>query len=464
MQAISAPKWLDSLSVKLLAITIGVILLVELIIFVPSAINFRNNWLDERVQAARLAVLSLEAAPSRSVSEELSRELLENAEIVSVVKIGNDRRELVLAPKEAVTGDMIEINRSDPNWYARMRMATGHTLSQFFRSDHRIMLVSSNTDMGQALLEVQLQEAPLRADLRQFSSNIFWLSLLISIIAGGLVYLVLDFLDVRPMRGVTESLIKFRNDPGATKVEHTTSTRKDEIGRAQNALSDMEKVVSDSFRQRERLAQLGEAVAKINHDLRNSLAAAQLVSDGLSHSEDPRVQRAAPRLERALERAIKLAQDTLQYGKSEPPAPNLQTVKICEIAEEALIEGLSGFPNITWHNHITEGTMHKLDPDHLHRILSNLIRNAGSATAQARGDEAVISVALDNGTIIVSDNGPGLPKKTLDNLFVPFASSATTGGTGLGLVIARDLSKAMGGDLKLGSTGDTGTEFHIKLP
>jgi len=459
-QAISPPRWRDSLSVRLLGITIGIILLVELIIFIPSAINFRDNWLDERLQASRIAVLSLEAAPSQSVSEELSLELLENAEVLSVIKLGNDRRELVLAPLAPIEGDMRTFHRSEENWFERL----GHTLSLFFGTHDVIMKVDSDVDMGEASLEVLVPEAPLSKELLDFSRRILGLSLLISIVAGGLVYLVLDVFVVRPMRTVTESIVQFRNDPGATKADHVPSSRKDEIGRAQNALADMEAVVSDSFRQRERLAQLGEAVAKINHDLRNSLAAAQLVSDGLANSKDPRVQRAAPRLERALERAINLAQDTLQYGKAEPAKPNLQSADICEIIEEATQEALSGFPELKMNKLVSAKTMHTVDPDHLHRIISNLVRNAAVATAKARPEDGEITISLEEGTLIIADNGPGLPQKTLDNMFVPFAGSTTKGGSGLGLVIARELSQAMGGDLKLGATGKDGTQFHVKLP
>jgi signal transduction histidine kinase len=309
-----------------------------------------------------------------------------------------------------------------------------------------------------------MQEAPLREALWQFTRNIFWLSLLLSVVAGVLVYLMLDFTVVRPMRMVTASIIKFRNDPGALLVDNTPSTRKDEVGIAQNALRDMEAVVSDAFRQRERLAQLGEAVAKINHDLRNSLAAAQLVSDSLAQSQDPRVMRAAPRLERALERAINLAQDTLDYGKSEPSKPKFQTLRICETILEATAEALIKYPDIKLEKSIGKDTVRTVDPDNLYRIVSNLVRNAAAATSKKMKDQGVISISLEGNTVIIADNGPGLPKKTIDNLFVPFAGSATKGGTGLGLAIARDLSRAMGGDLTLGSTGADGTTFHVTLP
>jgi signal transduction histidine kinase len=459
-EASSSPGWRDSLSVRLLAITIGVILFVELLIFIPSAINFRDNWLDERLQAARIAVLSLEAAPSRQVSDELSVELLKNAEVLSVMKIGQDRRELVLAPLEPIAGETVIIHRSTENWFQRFR----HTLHLLWPGKTFLMRVDSAADAEEATLEVFIPELPLIADIRSFSGRILILSLIISIVAGGLVFLVLDYLVVRPMRNVTASIIKFRDNPGVSIQKPPPSNRKDEVGRAQQALADMETVVSDAFRQRERLAQLGEAVAKINHDLRNSLSAAQLVSDGLARSEDPRVQRAAPRLERALERAINLAQETLQYGKTEPSKAKLQPTQIKEAVTEAVAEALARFPEIKFSEQIDEGVTHDVDPDHLHRIVSNLVRNAATATSTVRPNDGLITVSLSGKTLIIEDNGPGLPKKTRDNLFVPFANSTSKGGTGLGLVIARELSQAMGGDLKLGATGEAGTAFHVILP
>lgn len=479
-----SPRWHDRLSVQLLGFVIGIILLVELIIFVPSAVTFRDNWIDDRVQAATIAALALEAAPSQRVSDELSEDLLENAEVLTVAIIGEDRRQLVLAPREPVGGPMRDIKRTDEPYTRRL----GHTLGMFFSGGTDILQVTSTqgmegmedpapaTDPAEAgsdmpvdsmrdmMIEVLMLQAPLRAELIDFSQRILGLSLLISIVAGGLVYLVLDFLVVRPMGRVTASIMRFRNDPGTSPSQHEISQRKNEIGRAQNALVDMETVVSDAFRQRERLAQLGQAVAKINHDLRNSLAAAQLVSDGLARSEDPRVQRAAPRLERALERAINLAQNTLEYGKEEPIKPNLHVARICEITQEAAEEALASFPQIKWDNQITPGTEHLIDPDHLHRIIANLVRNAAQATLKTRPNDGLITLRLEEATLLLSDNGPGLPAKAKDNLFVPFASSATKGGTGLGLAIARELSQAMGGDLTLEQTGPDGTTFKITLP
>ena len=122
----------------------------------------------------------------------------------------------------------------------------------------------------------------------------------------------------------------------------------DEMQRANSALQAMQKTVSAAFRQRKRLAELGEAVAKINHDLRNSLAAAQIVSEGLAQSEDPRVKRAAPRLERAIQRAVNLAEATLRYGRAEPPRRTWRAMNLVAAVDEAAAEGLAGCSDIEW--------------------------------------------------------------------------------------------------------------------
>ncbi len=256
------------------------------------------------------------------------------------------------------------------------------------------------------------------------------------------------------------SVEQFRDDPGSWSRRLEPTARRDEIGRAQNALADMERAVSESFRQRERLAELGEAVARINHDLRGSLAAAQLVSEGLARSQDKRVQRAAPRLERALQRAINLATQTLQYGKASAPAPDLQNVALAAIVTEAAEEALSQQPGTQLHNNLPAAVQVPADPEHLHRIVSNLVRNA----AEAMGGDGCVRLDYDKGLLIVADNGPGLPDALRDTLFRPFSASQKRGGTGLGLAIARDLARAMGGDLELVASGPEGTSFAVHFP
>ncbi|MEM7005430.1 MAG: HAMP domain-containing sensor histidine kinase [Pseudomonadota bacterium] len=454
--------WRDSLSVKLLALTIGAILLIELVIFIPSAVSRRDAWLNERTQAARIAALALEAAPSQRVSEELAQQLLDNAEVVTVAELGGGIRQLLLAPDRPISTPMrtVDLTENGDGYVTRL----GHTIGTTFSAENLTLRIVDESNEEGFLIEVLVPEAPLRQDLSGFSHRIVGLSLLIAIFAGTLVYLVLLRLVVDPMRSVTEAILRFSKDPSKITPPKDRSNRRDEIGLAQNALSDMEQVVSDAFRERQRLARLGQAVAKINHDLRNSLAAAQLVSDGLSMSDDPRVKKAAPRLERALERAINLTQNTLQYGKAETPKPVFQTVNLHDAVEEAAAEALAGSQGLTWENKVPENDTAEADPDHIHRIVSNLLRNAGQATLEAKPDDGCVSVERCEQGLRLIDNGPGLPTKARDNLFRAFSGSVAEGGTGLGLTIARDLARVMGGDITLENTGPDGTTFLVTLP
>lgn len=336
-------------------------------------------------------------------------------------------------------------------------------LSEYFAPGGEMLVIFAEGSAEGRVIEIVVPQAPLKASLVAFAWRIAGISLIIALVAAVLIYAVLDMLVVRPMKRVTVSVEQFSRDPGSWTRRLSPTNRRDEIGRAQNALSGMEEAVADAFRQRSHLAELGSAVAKINHDLRNSLASAQLVSDVLAKSEDPRVKRAAPRLERALERAIELATATLDYGKSAPRPPRLQPVSLRTLFVEAAEEALNG-GGAKFEADVPADLVIESDAEYLYRIAANLIRNAAEALAQAATPEPQIRISLSSGALHFSDNGPGLPQKARANLFRPFAGSSRTNGTGLGLVIAHELAEALGGELTLAETGDAGTVFRLTLP
>lgn len=231
----------------------------------------------------------------------------------------------------------------------------------------------------------------------------------------------------------------------------------------------MHKTVSGAFRQRKRLADLGEAVAKINHDLRNSLSAAEILSEGLAHSNDPRVREAAPMLERAIERSITLAESTLRYGRAETPLPRLESVILRDVVAEAMVEGLIAWPKVGSSIDIPEDLRVSADGDHLHRIITNVSRNAAKAitdNADASAPGRVSARAVQRGQAVlleISDNGPGIAASVLADLFQPFAKASSDGGSGLGLAIARELARGMGGDLELSDSSPRGAVFTLRL-
>ncbi|KAK0358770.1 hypothetical protein LTR94_034035, partial [Friedmanniomyces endolithicus] len=123
-------------------------------------------------------------------------------------------------------------------------------------------------------IEIVTPAQPLKLELKAFLLNSLLVSLLVSLTAGALLYGGLALLVLRPLRRVTRSMERFAADPESEAVP--PSDRHDEIGRVERELSRMQEEVRQSLRSRARLVALGEAVAKINHDLRNMLTSAQM--------------------------------------------------------------------------------------------------------------------------------------------------------------------------------------------
>jgi hypothetical protein len=304
-----------------------------------------------------------------------------------------------------------------------------------------------------------------------FSVNILLLSLAISGITAMLVYFALHYLLVRPMWRITGNMVAFRADPENPARIIAESGRRDEIGTAEGELAAMQRELASMLHQKNRLAALGLAVSKINHDLRNLLSSAQLFSDQLSTLNDPKVQRFAPKLMRTLERAIAFCQSTLSYGAAQESAPERKTVEVEPLIEEvheALGLGLE--VPIRWIVSVERGLTVEADHDQLFRILVNIVRNAVQALeARGAGDPARDQIRITGrreGSVVVlevSDTGPGIPDKARAHMFQAFQGSTRAGGTGLGLAIAAELVRAHGGDIAL-VPGTLGATFRLTIP
>jgi signal transduction histidine kinase len=238
---------------------------------------------------------------------------------------------------------------------------------------------------------------------------------------------------------------------------------------AETELASMQRDLAQTLQQKNRLAQLGLAVSKINHDLRNMLSSAQLISDRLGAVQDPTVQRVTPKLVASLDRAIKLCTDTLRYGRAAEPSPERRLVPLRPLVlevGEALDLPRAG--RIDWHVDVDPRLAIDADPDQLFRIISNLANNAVQVLESAPpGQVHAISVAARrrNGsvTIEVRDDGPGVPPRAREHLFSPFQGSARKGGTGLGLAIVAELVRGHGGRVELAS-GAPGAVFRVEIP
>ena len=453
------------LSGKLLLLTIPLVMIAEVLIYVPAIANFWSNRLNDRLAAANTAALVLDAAPSGMVPDSLARQILTSINARGVaIKMGQQRRLLASADLPASIDHDYDM-RDMTVWSSivnslRMMTETG---------DHTIRVIGPAPGRAQ-FIEVVTDEKPLRRAMYRFSRNLLGVSLLLAVLTAALVYLALHFLFVRPMRRLTASLVGFHENPESVARIIVPSQRSDEIGVAERELADMQRDLVSMLSQKSRLAALGLAVSKINHDLRNLLASSQLLSDQLASVPDPRVQRFAPKLMRSLERAIAFCQSTLSYGKVQEPAPDRRVIAVEPVvAEVRETAGLSPDASITWIAAIERGLRIDADPDQLFRVLLNLVRNAAQAMESVSGDAGVRQIRITGrregavAILEVSDTGPGVPAKVREHLFEAFRGAGRPGGSGLGLAIAAELVRAHDGDIQL-VEGTLGATFRITIP
>ncbi len=478
---LSRLRWADvGLPAKLLLLTAAFVMLAEILIFLPSVANFRLSWLDERLTAAQLATLAAEGFPGGDVPSGLRAEMLRSAQVKAVAARRNGVRRLVLPVDPQMTIDAFYDLRQRPESAfgdigLRLRQI-GDAIAVFFAPEGRnIRVVGSNGEDPDDLIEIVMPEAPLKRAMESYALSILGVSIVISLGTAALVYFALSRLLVRPMMRITRNMVHFRQDPEDPSRIIVPSGRRDEIGTAEHELSEMQTQLSGVLLQKTRLAQLGLAVSKINHDLRGMLANAQLLSDRLTAIPDPTVQRFAPKLIASLDRAINFCNDTLRYGRAEEAAPRRELLLLKPLAEE--VGDALGLPregSIDWGLDI-DGTLRiDADRDHLFRILSNLARNAIEALegqrehappGEAPRGEIRIKAWRDGRRVFVEvrDNGPGVPQKARDHLFEAFTGSQRKGGTGLGLAIAAEIVGVHGGHLQLLDT-PKGAAFLFEIP
>lgn len=454
------------LSGKLLLLTVLFVMIAEVLIYVPSIANFRLMWLQDRLAAAHTAALVFRAAPPDAVPESLTRQILDSIGARAVaMKMDNQRLLFAIeGPLPPVEHD-IDV-RSVSAWHAIV-----DAFEILASADNGVMRVIGPAPMGGEFVEIVLDEAPLRQAMLGFSVNILLLSVVISAITATLVYLSLHYMFVRPMRRMTANMVAFRRDPENPARIIAASRRRDELGTAERELSAMQADIASMLHQKSRLAALGLAVSKINHDLRNLLASAQLFSDRLAKLPDPSVQRFAPKLMRALERAVAFCQSTLSYGRVQEAAPDRRPVALEALVEDVR-ETLGLEPNgpIRWIGAVERGLYVDADHDQLFRILVNLARNALQALeTRAPNDPMRDQIRITGrregavAVIEVSDTGPGLSERARAHLFEAFQGSTRTGGAGLGLAIAAELARAHGGEIRL-VEGTIGATFRVIIP
>jgi len=462
--------WLPSgLSGKLLLLTILFVMIAEVLIFVPSIANFRLIWLREHIHTAEAVSLVFEDGQSVNLPRNIQDDLLKATQAEAIALRSSGIAKLIASDKMPS-----EVAR---HIYLDDDAMTGPFSSIFDAFDtlisggDRAIRVVAKLKHREGNIEVIMKDGPLKAAMLIYARNVMLLSLAISLITAFMVFFSIRWLLIRPIQKMTQNMMDFSDDPESLERIIIPSSRNDEIGMAENQLAGMQGELQSTLQSQKHLANLGLAVSKINHDLRNILASAQLFSDRLVALPDPTVQRLAPKLIRTIDRAISYTQAVLSYGKAVEAAPERRLILLKRVVDDVSeMLALDRITNVSFINSVPEDLEIDVDGEQLFRVLLNLSRNGLQAMEHDRDDTHIsrltISAERNASTVLicVSDTGPGVPERAKQNLFEAFSGSTRAGGTGLGLAIAAEIIHAHGGEISLSQSGGPGATFEIWLP
>ncbi|MCX8253912.1 Signal transduction histidine kinase [Beijerinckiaceae bacterium RH AL1] len=454
---------------RLIVLIAVFVMTAEVMIYVPSIANMRFNWVRHHLAGAETAAWVLENAPDKLLSDTFSRELLKNVEARLIVLDQNGTRRILAAGNLPSRIDEVDDLR-ESDWPSLL----GAAYRTIVAPPGRVLtLVSPMPNGGGDLIEVTMDEAPLKRAIGMFSRRLLIYSLIVSVIVATLAAFAMHRMILRPVRRLTDSIVEFGADPGDRSRIIQPSAAPHEIGQAERALAVMQEALALELSQKKNLANLGLAVAKINHDMRNMLSAAQILTDRLGNITDPLAQRLAPKLVATLDRAIRFCQATLTYGRAADEPPRPRQLALRGIVTEAVetVAPVAHSP-VRVENEVPSDFELSADAEQMFRILLNLIRNGVEAVERAGAAPGRLPMVVvrawreSSMTIIeVADTGPGIPVALRPKIFSAFQNSTRPGGTGLGLAIVADLVRAHGGTIALRDGEDwPGACFRITLP
>jgi len=451
-----------SLSARLFWLTIGIVLALEVLIFVPDIAHERRLWIEERLDDAHLAVLAAASAPGGAVDPATAAELLRLSGTEWARLDRPARAAVVLDSHIPIDPARVIDLRQEDYVMGVVRALRALTIDR----DELVQVIGDSRASSRAgTVEFVVRSHDETLALRRFARAFVWLSLAIACLTGALVYVAVLMLLVRPMRRIIGSIAAFRADPERTvplDPGQVSLLGDDEMALAGRELAAMQSELRGALWRNARLAALGTAVAKISHDLRGILSPALLAAERLSGHDDPSVRRSGEVLMRTVDRATDLVGRTLDFVREGPPLLALAPVDLARLVDESAEAARAPGRVFTLVNYVPAGLLIEADRNQFYRVVVNLLRNAAEAGARSVRVAAVrdgMAVQVD-----LADDGPGLPAAVRAVLFRPFAGSVQRGGTGLGLAIAHDLMLAHGGTIALVSTGAEGTVFRLTLP
>ncbi|MBI1392791.1 MAG: sensor histidine kinase [Alphaproteobacteria bacterium] len=472
-------RYRQSLSTKLFVLVVACVLIAEAVVLIPSIAYHRLMYLQERIEAAFLVSVAYESPYGEIIDPSIADELFATAGVKGVSALRGDRQTLILAPEI----DIDPAEGAPPPVMHYVDLRTGFSFDRltspwatlFSTGDDLINATGKARFARDGSVSVIIGQADLRKDLWAYARNVALLSLLISSLTATFVYFRLARMIVDPVKALSRNMMAFELDPENPDAVLRPCAREDEIGVAEKSLAALESRTQTLLSERRRLAALGAGISKISHDLRNVLASAQLMSDRLAKSDDPRVTKLAPRLIASLDRAVALSRDTLSLARMSPATLKKRRLSLHELVDEVMEDAAR--LTVEMKNETPDEIEIIADSTNLYRAIFNLVKNAAEAIDEAAPQpeaveapsivgKVVVSATIAGEEVVISvaDTGPGLPEHARQFLFEPFKGSQKPGGSGLGVAIAAEIAKAHGGRLALERSGPGGTLFAMTLP
>jgi signal transduction histidine kinase len=465
----SMPSRIRGLSGKLLWLTIAFVMLAEILIFAPSVATMRQRWLQDRLNTAAAAGVVIDGLQPLELPRGVQEDTLATTGTKAIV-LRKDGTSRLLAVTEMPSEVDAAYDLAD---YSELESIRDAFDTLFFGGDRLLRVYGPIAGSSDTTIEIVMEEKPLRAAMLGYAHNILLVSLMISVITAVLMFLAINRVMIMPVRRLARSMQAFAENPEDPARILAATDGNDEIAVAGRHLTRMQDQLQKTLRQQKTLVDLGLAVSKINHDMRNILASAQLMSDRLVDVDDPLVKSFAPKLLRAIDRAVGYTSEVLSYGQTseaEPQRRRFRLVELCQEVRELL--QLNQETGIEFVETMAADIEVDGDSEQLFRVIHNICRNAVQALASFTPDDPdhprrITVSAQRTGSVVaitIDDTGPGMPPKARENLFAAFRGSARSGGTGLGLAIARELVLAHGGTIALVEKPGPGTLFRVEIP
>lgn len=453
-----------SLSGRLALFSVIFVLCVEALVLLPWLALYRMNLVRDHLSDAALVAEALRNASDDADYLLLANKLYADTGLLSVSLQYTDRHVQLLAPTNPAQLNSLTV---DSRSLGVGDYVQGGLSCLSSDSGEVIRIVGGDVAAPYSVSALMF-ERPICRKVWSFAGNFFAVSLLISLVIGLGFYIAARRFLVKPILRMTNAITSFRAEKDSANLIEPRLNWIHEFDEAEISLRAMQERIIGALDQREKLATVGESVAKIQHDLRNMLGTAQLVVENLGESADPKVQKNAPRLERAIARAINLSQQTLEFGRLGTRNPKLEEFNVTILVQDTIEAETAlarDFP-IEWKFASPPDHHVFSDEEFVQRIFSNLVRNARQILMESGSGQISINIFSDNyGTHLrVRDTGPGMSEKAKLYLFQPFKGSTRKGGTGLGLALAHELAKSMGAKLSLVNSDPKGTVFDLFLP